>query len=181
IVCSQSPKGLAFPFRAGWNDVADLDGTVSDDHAVDQQFEQRPLLIEVCFRQALPNTAAERLGMGCQPGRLAVPLRIMHEVMLLAFNGLQPGLGITPTPLKLAQWHHPGEISLCEPFDLLAEGAVNSGASLWPRLSRYTETAPATPVQSPSPTPAREGLPFGDVRFTALTLGWAHALRSSVV
>jgi hypothetical protein len=113
---------LAFPFRAGWNDVADLDGTVSDDHAVDQQFEQRPLLIEVCFRQALPNTAAERLGMGCQPGRLAVPLRIMHEVMLLAFNGLQPGLGIAPTPLKLAQGHHPGEISLCEPFDLLAEG-----------------------------------------------------------
>src|SRR3954464_9321531 len=33
--------------------------------------------------------------------------------------------------------------------------AVNSGAPLWLRLSRYTETAPATPVQSPSPTPAR--------------------------
>src|SRR3954464_13577842 len=89
-------------------------------------FEQRPLLIEVCFRQALPNTAAERLGMGCQPGRLAVPLRIMHEVMLLAFNGLQPGVGIAPTPLKLAQGHPPGEISLCEPYLLSFDGRPSS-------------------------------------------------------
>src|SRR3954469_19398736 len=88
---------------SGWDDVADLDGAVGDEHAVDQQFEQRPLLIEVCFPQALPNTAAERLGMGCQPGRLTVPLRIVHEVMVLAFQRLQPGLGIAPTPLKLGQ------------------------------------------------------------------------------
>ena len=111
-----------FTFRAGWDDVADFDGAVGDDHAVDQQFEQRPLLIEVCFRQALPNTAAERLGIGGQPGRLAVPLRLVHKIMLLVFQRLQPGLGIAPTPLKLAQRHHPGEISLCEPFDLMAEG-----------------------------------------------------------
>ena len=90
-----------FTVRAGWDDVADLDGTVRDDHAVDQQFEQRPLLIEVCFRQALPNTAAERLGMTGQPGRLAVPLRIVHKLMLLVFKRLQPDLCLAPTPLKL--------------------------------------------------------------------------------
>ena len=113
---------MAFTLRAGWDDVADFDGTVGDDHAVNQQFEQRPLLIEAGFRQALPNTAAERLGMSGQPGCLAVPLCLVHEVMLLAVQRLQPGLDIAPTPLKLAQRHDPGEIRLCEPFDLVVEG-----------------------------------------------------------
>ena len=74
IVRTQSTKRLALAGRIGRDDVADLDGTVSDDHAVNQQFEQRPFLVEVGACQARANTAAERLGVGCQGGMdLAVP------------------------------------------------------------------------------------------------------------
>src|SRR5215213_12040231 len=52
IVCSQSRKGRVLPLRAGWDDITDLDGTVGDDHAVDQQFEQCPLPVEICCSQA---------------------------------------------------------------------------------------------------------------------------------
>jgi hypothetical protein len=58
-VCSRSPKRLASSVRAGRNDVTDLDHAVGDDHAVDQQLEQRPLPLEV------------RVGVGRQPGRLS--------------------------------------------------------------------------------------------------------------
>ena len=36
MVCSQSPKGVALAIWTGWDDVADLDLAVGDDHAVDE-------------------------------------------------------------------------------------------------------------------------------------------------
>ena len=52
IVCSQSRKRRVLPLRAGRDDVADLDGAVGDDHAVNQQLEQCPLPFEVRLGQA---------------------------------------------------------------------------------------------------------------------------------
>ena len=71
------------PLRAGRDDVADLDGAVGDDHAVDQQLEQCPLPLEVRLGQALPHTPAERLGMGGQTSRLTLTLGVLLKLMLL--------------------------------------------------------------------------------------------------
>ena len=87
IVCSQSRKRRLFSLRAGRDDVADLDGAVGDDHAVDQQFEQGPLPLEVRHGQALSHTPAERLGVCGQAARFVRPLGILHEILLLALQG----------------------------------------------------------------------------------------------
>jgi hypothetical protein len=87
IVCSQSRKRRVFPLRAGRDDVADLDGAVGDDHAVDQQLEQGPLPLEVRHGQALPHTPAERLGVRGQAARLVLSLGVVHEILLLALQG----------------------------------------------------------------------------------------------
>ena len=47
MVCSQSPKGMTFAICTGWDDVADLYLAVGDDHAVDEEFEQGSLPVEV--------------------------------------------------------------------------------------------------------------------------------------
>jgi hypothetical protein len=87
IVCSQSRKRRVFPLRAGRDDVADLDGAVGDDHAVDQQLDQGPLALEVRRGQPLLHTPAECLGVRGQPTGLALSLGILHEILLLAVQG----------------------------------------------------------------------------------------------
>ena len=85
IVRTQLTKRFALAVGTGWDDVADFDGAVGDDHATDQQFEQRPLLVEVGTCQAVAHTAAEHLGVGCQAGRLTLAFGIVRE-----FGFLQP-------------------------------------------------------------------------------------------
>ncbi len=121
IVRTQSTKRLALAVGAGRDDVADLDGAVSDDHAVNQQFEQRPLLVEVGACQALAYTAAERLGVGCQASRLALAFGIAREFESLPVQRLQPCLGVAAAAFVFGQRHDAGQISVREPLDLLAE------------------------------------------------------------
>ena len=121
IVRTQSTKRLALAVGTCRDDVADLDGAFSDDHAVNQQFEQRPLLVEVGACQALAHTAAERLGMGCQASRLALAFGITREFESLPVQRLQPCLGVAPASFVFGQGHDAGQIGVCEPLDLLAE------------------------------------------------------------
>src|SRR5215213_8437444 len=83
IVRTQSPKRLSFPVRAGRDDVADLNGAVGDDHAVNQQFEQPALTVEIGVSQTFAHTLTERLGMGGQTSRLALMLGVLLKLMLL--------------------------------------------------------------------------------------------------
>ena len=76
-------KWLALAIRTGRDGVADLDLAVGDDDAVDQQFEQGAPPIEVSACQALAHTAAERLGVRGQTGRLTLPLGVARELLLL--------------------------------------------------------------------------------------------------
>src|SRR5215213_10972133 len=122
IVCSQSRKGRVLPLRAGWDDITDLDGTVGDDHAVDQQFEQCPLPVEICCSQAFLDTPAERLSMSGQPGCLVLALGVVREVQLLTLQCQQTGVGVAPATLVLGQRHHASKGGLGEPLEVLAEG-----------------------------------------------------------
>ena len=121
IVRTQSTKWLALAVGPGGDDVSDLDGAISDDHAVNQQFEQRPLLIEVGACQALAHTATERLGVGCQASRLALAFGIMRELEFLPVQRLQPCLGVAAAALVFGQRHDASQIGVREPLDLLAE------------------------------------------------------------
>jgi hypothetical protein len=121
IVRTQSPKRLAFAARAGRDEVADLDGAVGDDHAVDQQFKQRSLLAKVRVRQALAHAPAERLGVGGQAGRLTLPLGVARELTPLSVQRQQSTITVAPTALVLGPRHHPGEIGVREPLELLAQ------------------------------------------------------------
>ena len=87
IVCSQSRKRRVLRLRGGRDDIADFDGAFGDDHAVNQQFEQGPLPLEVRHGQALSHTPAERLGVRGQPARLVLSLGTLHEILLLAVQG----------------------------------------------------------------------------------------------
>jgi hypothetical protein len=84
---------------AGWDDIADLDGAVGDDHAVNQQFEQPALTVEIGASQTFAHTLTERLSMGCQASRLALALRVVRKLMFLSVQRLQPVVGIAPTSL----------------------------------------------------------------------------------
>ena len=83
MVRTQPTKRLALAGGTSRDDITDLDGAIGDDHAIDQQFEQRPLLVEVGACQAVAHTAAERLGVGCQASRLTLAFCIVREFGLL--------------------------------------------------------------------------------------------------
>ncbi len=121
IVRTQPTKRFALAVGTGRDDVADLDGAVGNDHAIDQQFEQRPLLVEVSACQAVAHAAAERLGMSCQASRLALAFGIVREFGLLPAQRLQPCLGVPAAALVFGHRHDTGKIGVREPLDLLAE------------------------------------------------------------
>jgi hypothetical protein len=158
IVRTQSAKRPTLAVGAGRDGVADLDRTVGDDHAIDQQLEQRPLPAEVGGRQTLAHAAAERLGVGGQAGRLAPAPGLVLEVVLLAVQGLQPGFGVAPAALVLGQRNHAGEVGLGEPLDLLAQRG--RAAAQRPGRGAGWPGAPAAPAaasarRAPAPSRAR--------------------------
>jgi hypothetical protein len=59
IVCSQMTKANRLAGRAGRDHVADLDGVVGDDDAVDEQLDQLPSLLEGRGSEAVPDLTAE--------------------------------------------------------------------------------------------------------------------------
>ena len=119
IVCSQSTKRVALAFRLDGDRVTDLDGFAGDDHAVDQQFQQRSLAVEVRLLQALPHPPAERRGMARETSGLCPAVGVVREFAFLAIERQQPALGIPPAALVLVQLYHAGKVGLREPLDLL--------------------------------------------------------------
>ena len=170
IVRTQSPKRLAFTVWAGGDDVADLDCAISDNHTVDQQFEQRPLSVKVGTAQAFAHMPTKRLGMGGQASRLALTRGVMHKLMLLSIQRLQSAIGIAPTALVLGQRHCCAEIGVREPLELLTEGgataeATEEGEQAIPTTQAATEgeaaveatvEAPAEPLDADQPAEAAQ-------------------------
>jgi hypothetical protein len=147
IVCTQSTKRLARTIGAGREDVADLDIAVGDDHAVDEEVEQRALALEISVRQALADAPAESLGLGGEFRRLILPLGLGEEVLLLALQRQDTRLGLAPPPFVLGERDNAGQISLGQPLDLLAKAraptpprlarrACHSCGSQWPPRAR---------------------------------------------
>ncbi len=167
IVRTQSTKRLALAVGTCRDDVADLDGAFSDDHAVNQQFEQRPLLVEVGACQALAHTAAERLGMGCQASRLALAFGITREFESLPVQRLQPCLGVAPASFVFGQGHDAGQIGVREPpgrgagwLGALAAPAATSGRRA-PAPSRARSSQARRSPRTGRAKPGRPGRKLG--------------------
>jgi len=73
IVQSQMTKPGVLAAWAGGDDVADLDLRVSDDHAVDQQFDKVPPLCERRARYSRLHPLAERFGTADLRGYIRLP------------------------------------------------------------------------------------------------------------
>src|SRR5215211_886529 len=132
IVCSQSTKRVALALRPDGDGVTYLDGFAGDDHAVDQQLQQRSLALKVRLLQALPHALAERRGMARETSGFGPAVGVVREVAFLAIQREQPTLGLPPAALVLVQLHHAGKVGLREPFDLLVQprpGAAQVGTS----------------------------------------------------
>ncbi len=132
IVCSQSAKRVALALRPDGDCVAYLDGFTGDDHAVDQQFQQRSLAVKVRLLQALPYALAERRGMARETSGFGLAVGVVREFAFLAIERQQPTLGIPPAALVLVQLYHAGKVGLREPFDVLVQpcpGAAQIGTS----------------------------------------------------
>jgi hypothetical protein len=121
IVCSQSTKRLAISLGSGGDGVSDFDVSAGDDYAVDKQFEQLSLSVEVCPLQALPHALAEQLGMSREVSGFGPAIGIVREVAFPAFECQQPAFSVLPATLVLAERDHAGQIGLGQPLDLLIQ------------------------------------------------------------
>src|SRR5689334_7919788 len=115
---------LARPVRR--HHVSDLDVTIGDDHAVDQELDQGPPLLEGGSVQALPHPSAELPDGVGQAGELLLPVRLRHEA---PFHFLELPLApfeVTPAPTVLVQRHHAGEVGVRQALELLPQAHLST-------------------------------------------------------
>ena len=115
---------LTGPVR--WHHVADLQLAVGDDHAVDQQLNQRPSLLECCLGQALPHPLAEVLNGAGEPGELLLPICLRLELFRLPLELALELLKVTSAPTVFVQQDDTGEVGLGQPLKLPPEARLPS-------------------------------------------------------
>jgi len=115
---------LAGPVRR--HHVADLHRAVGDDHAVDQQLNQRPSLLECRLGQALPHPLAEVLNGAGEPGELLLPICLRLELFRLPLELALALLKVTSAPTVFVQQDDTGEVGLSQPFKLPPEARLPS-------------------------------------------------------
>ncbi|MBI2939680.1 MAG: hypothetical protein HYY04_04510 [Chloroflexi bacterium] len=120
--------------RAGRDDVADLHLRLGHNHPVDQQLDQLPSLLEGRLGQPLPNALAEPLDRLHHAGQFGVLLRLRLQLLVLPLQTRRPLLQINSASLVLHQRHHPAQVRLGQPFQLVADAHPGPPQVLPPRL-----------------------------------------------
>jgi hypothetical protein len=87
IVCTQSTKRLALTLESGREGVSYFDFAIGDDDAVNEEFEQRPLALEVRGLQSLADTPAESIRVGGKARGLVSAVNVTQEILLLPLQG----------------------------------------------------------------------------------------------
>src|SRR5919206_476741 len=90
---------LARPVRR--HHVADLDLAIGDDHAVDQELDQGPPLLEGGLAQALAHPPAELPDGVGQASEFLLPVRLRHEAPFLFLELPLAPFEVTPAPTVL--------------------------------------------------------------------------------
>jgi len=106
--------------------VADLDVTIGDNHAVDQELDQGPPLLEGGLVQALPHPPAELPDGVGQASEFLLPVRLRHKAPFLFFELLLAPFEVTPAPTVLVQRHHAGEVGVRQALELLPQAHLST-------------------------------------------------------
>ncbi len=114
----------------GRHHVADLHLAVGDDHAVDQQLNQCPSLLEYRVGQALSHPLAEVLNGAGEPGELLLPVCPRLKLFRLPLELALALLKVTSTPTVFVQQDDTGEVGLSQPLELLPEAGLPPSQSL---------------------------------------------------
>ena len=83
IVCTQITKTRGFTIGAGWDDVADFNFFIVNDHSINQQFYQFPALFKIQIIQGWLNTLAKLLDVVCQCKGLNLFLGLVFQLSQL--------------------------------------------------------------------------------------------------
>jgi hypothetical protein len=83
IVCTQITKTRGFTIGAGWDDVADFNFFIVNDHSINQQFYQFPALFKIQVIQGWLNTLAKLLDVVCQCKGLNLFLGLVFQLSQL--------------------------------------------------------------------------------------------------
>jgi len=134
VLFTQMTKVYLFAAGTERDDIADLDDAVADQHAVDQQLDELPLLHEVGVGQPGADPRAKIGGRGGPAGELGLPVHFRLQLAHLGTQGLQFLLQRLPPALVFRQGQHSEQVSLGEPFQLLLEAEPASPQLLAPGL-----------------------------------------------
>src|SRR4030067_2809381 len=83
IVCTQMTQTSVFTTGAGWDDIADLNFLIVNDHTINQQFYQLPALFKIQIIQDWLKTLAKPLDVICQCEGLNLLLGLMLQLSQL--------------------------------------------------------------------------------------------------
>ena len=114
--------------------VADLHLAVGDDHAVEQQLNQRPSLLECRLGQALSHPPAEVLNGAGEPGEFLLPVCPRLKLFRLRLELALALLKVASALAVLVQQDDTGELGLGQPLELLPEARLPPSQSLLTRL-----------------------------------------------
>ena len=119
--------------RARRDDIADLHFRLRDDHPVDQQLDEPPLLLEARTLKRFADPPAVILHPFHHPGQLMAPPHLLHQLPLLTGERLRPPFDLPPPPLILPEVEHAPEVGFGQPLDLLLQPHTCLPQTLAPR------------------------------------------------
>src|SRR5439155_17977061 len=134
IVFPQMAKADRLALWGGREDVADLDLAVGDDHAIDEQEQQLPPLLERRGREPLLDAPAEVRERGRHARQFAVAFRLAIELTLLLGQALLLLLQRAATALVFVQRDDPAQVGVREAVELLPQAGTPLPEVLAPGL-----------------------------------------------
>ena len=121
IVQSQMTKPRRLTARADRHDVADLDLVIGHDDAIDEKFDQHPLLLEGRFGQTGLNSATEVFDRRHHSRQLDAPLDLYLELKVLFDQSLPLVFQVAAPPPIFLESEDVAQVRLGHSLDLVVE------------------------------------------------------------
>jgi hypothetical protein len=173
IAHPQMTKPNGWTVAGGGNNIADLDITIRDNDAVNEEFDQLAALSKGCVGKTLLDlfTKLPNGRHDLRDGLMLIHLRL--QLLLLPLQSLQMFVQRLPTVAIVRQRHGPGLIGIAHALDLASQmlqptlqlgtprsavpGVTTLPPALAPAPAQYSQDASA-----PRTDPARPGRPAGE-------------------
>jgi hypothetical protein len=124
VVLTQMTKAHLLAAGAERDDIADLDLAVGDQHTIDQQLDELPLLGKVGAGQAGSNPRAEVGRRGSPAGEFGLPIHLGLQLVHLRTQRLQPLFQRLPSALVFRQREDGEQVGFGQPLQLPLEAEL---------------------------------------------------------